>query len=99
MAGQFGITGAVSPKKVKRALMRASSAATVSHTHSNKSLLDSISQSDFDAITINQNAISAIANVLGITFNANGTLNAESYTSHTHGYDNNGTPDNTEGVN
>lgn len=82
------------PKKIKRAIMRSSQASALSHTHANKVLLDSISQKDFDAISNNTEAINllnarvnSIANLFGITFDSNGAIVSENYTSHTHSYE------------
>jgi hypothetical protein len=72
------------PKYKKRVRNRATTSAGVSHTHSNKALLDSITQQDFDDIQYCKNAITAIANTVGIVLNADGTLASEIYTAHTH---------------
>jgi len=59
-----------------RALMRSTEAATVSHTHSNKAILDSIDQNDLDTIYENSERLSyhqlhGIISGMNITINAN----------------------------
>ncbi len=44
------------------------------------------------------NKLDAIASLFGITFNADGTLANEIYTSHTHSYDDSGTTKSTGGI-
>jgi len=52
------------------------------------------SESRLDVV---ENQIAAIASVLGITFNPDGTLATEAYTAHTHSYeDDNGTTTDTK---
>lgn len=66
----------VNPKKTKRALMRSAEAAAIAHTHSNKTLLDSISQSDFDNLNANTAYIAShqlhgVISGMEISLNAN----------------------------
>jgi len=79
---------------------------TNTHTHSNKAALDGITAGTLTAISENTTAliltnakIAAIAALLGITFDVDGNITVEDYTSHTHNYEDSGVPEVTAGVN
>jgi len=79
---------------------------TNTHTHSNKAALDGITAGTLTAISENTTAliltnakIAAIAALLGITFDVDGNITVEDYTSHTHNYEDSGVPEVTDGVN
>lgn len=49
-------------------------------------------------LNIAEQKIDEIANLLGITFDANGILTAEEYTTHTHGYEDSTITDTADGT-
>jgi hypothetical protein len=54
--------------------------------------------SNEDDKLIAMNKLNAIATVLGITFNSDGTLNTEAYSSHTHSYEDSTINDTADGT-
>ena len=66
---------------------------TQTSTHSNRTVLDNTTAS---YTTIEETKMDALAVLFGVTFDSSGNIDTETYTTHTHEYeDNNGTADTT----